>query len=114
MTLNSLIGKGAWSSMARHVRANGGAIRLADGGLIVDRTPGHDGDLVGKLQNLVKVFRYEQHRGAAVALFHDLRADFRNRRKIETKAGIGDDEDVDVAGELARQNGALHVAAGEI
>ena len=38
----------------------------------------------------------------------------RHRREIEAEAGIGGDQDGDVAGQLARQHRALDVAAGKL
>ena len=38
----------------------------------------------------------------------------RDCREIEPEAGIGGDQDGDVAGKLARQYGALDVAAGKL
>ena len=67
-----------------------------------------------ELEDFVEILRDEQHRRAAVALLHDLRADVGDGREVEAEAGIGDDQHVDVAGELARQHRALHVAAGEV
>ena len=37
-----------------------------------------------------------------------------DRGEVEAEAGVGDDQHVDVAGQLARQHGALHVAARQV
>ena len=89
------------------------AVGLGDRRDVVDRAARHHGDAVGELEDLVEVLRHQQHGGAAVALLHDLRADLGDRGEVEPEAGVGDDQHVDVAGELARQHGALHVAARE-
>ena len=40
--------------------------------------------------------------------------DLRHRREVETEARIGGDHDVDLAAQLARQHGPLHIATGEL
>jgi hypothetical protein len=37
--------------------------------------------------------------------------DFLDRRKVQAEHRVGRDQHIDVAGQLARQHGALHVAA---
>ena len=66
-----------------------------------------------ELQDLVEVLADQQHGGAAVARLHDAGADLGDGREVEAEAGIGDDQQVALARELARQHGALHVAAGQ-
>ena len=97
--------------MCRPMRAGvglGAARRLVD-----DAAVRHHDDAVGQLQDLVEVLADQQHRRAGVAGRHDPGADLGDGGEVEAEAGIGHDEEVDRVGELARQHGPLHVAAGQ-
>ena len=86
----------------------------AAGGEIGDLAARHHGDAVGEFEHFVEILGDQQHRGAAVALLDDLRANVGDGREIEAEAGIGDDQHVDVFREFAREHRALDIAAGEI
>jgi hypothetical protein len=43
---------------------------------------------VGQFEDLVEILADQQHRRAAVALFHDLAADFGDRGEVEPEAGL--------------------------
>ena len=66
---------------------------------------------IGEFEQLVEIFADQQHRRAAVSRRHDLGVDLRHRREIQPEAGIGGDQDLDVAAEFARQHRALDIAA---
>ena len=97
-----------------HVAADVDEVGFA-GARLVDQSAVEDNDdAVGELEQLVEVLAHQQHRCAAVAHLHDLGVDLRHRGEIEPEAGISRDHHIDLATELARQHGALHVAAREI
>ena len=101
-------------SVTGHVASDGRAVGGGCVGEISDLAARHDRDAVGEFQDLVEVLRHQENGGAAVTLLHDLRPNVGDRGEVEAEAGIGDDEHVDVAGQLAREYGALHIAAREI
>ena len=100
--------------MPGHVAADLGEIGLACARFVDDRAVEHYDHAVGEFEKLVEVLADQQHRGAAVARCHDLGMDLRHRREIEAEARIGGDQDIDLAGKLPCQDGALDVAAGEL
>src|SRR5258708_23697487 len=97
-----------------HVAADSGEVGGTRCGLVNELTVENDDDPVGQLEQFIEVLADQQHRRAAVADRHDLGVDLRDRGKIEPKAGIGRDHDIDLAAELACQHRALNVAAGEL
>ncbi len=73
----------------------------------------HHHDPVGQFQDLVEILGNQQHRRAAVARRHDTRAHFRHRLHVQPETRIGDDQQLHVPVQFARQHAALHVAAGQ-
>ena len=90
--------------------------RSALGGrsLVHDRTFAHDHDAIGEREDFVEVGADEQHGRAGVARAHDARANLGHRGEIQAETRVGDDQQLHLAGQLARQHGALHVAAREV
>ena len=70
-------------------------------------------DPVGERQDLVEFGRDEQDRGSPVAEFDDLLVDELDRPDVEAAGRLGDDEHLDVAGQLAGDDHLLLVAARE-
>ena len=100
--------------MPRHMSADLGAVGGVGRRLISESAARHHQDAVGELEQLVEVLAHQQHGGTAVARRHDLAADHGHGGEIQAEAGIGGDEDIDLAAELARQHDALHIAAREL
>ena len=95
--------------------AHEGAQRIAVGfarvHLVHDAAFAHHGDAVRQRQQLVQVFADQQHGTAAVAHVHQALVDFGHGRKVEAEHRVGDDHHVGIVAQLARQHGALHIAA---
>ena len=81
--------------------------------LVDDPSVEHDDEAVGQLEQLVEILAHQQHGGAAIARRHDLRVDVGDRREVEAEHRIGGDQHIDLARQLARQHGALDIAARE-
>src|SRR6202021_2343044 len=99
--------------VTRHVPSDFREISLAGASLIDQFAVEHDGEPVREFEQFVEILADQQHRGAAISRGHDLRVNLRDSGKIETKAGIGGDQDFNDIAQLAGQHGALHIAAGE-
>src|SRR5262245_25560446 len=100
--------------MPRHVPSDIQRIGVTRACLVDQAAVEDHHDAVGELQKLIAVRAYQWHAAAPVAHRADLGVDLRDRREVEPEAGIGRDHHIDLAAELARQHGALHVAAGEL
>ena len=71
----------------------------------------HDGDPVGQLQDLVELGRDEQDGGAGVALGDRLAVDELDAADVQAARRLIEDEQLQVAAELARHDDLLLVAA---
>src|SRR5260370_34493514 len=74
--------------MPRHMPADRRTIGLADRRQVIDGAFRHHGDAICEFEYLVEVFRYEEHRRAAVTLLHELREDLRERSDVEPETRI--------------------------
>src|SRR5262249_13760382 len=101
------------SMMPGHVPADRLPVSIFNRRFVNCASAGNHEDTIGKLENFIQVFRYEQHGGAAIARLHDLRADFRHGLEIEAETRIGSYQDFNIFAELAGEDGALNIAAGE-
>ena len=97
--------------MARHVPSDFGEVGFAGASFIDELPVEHHHQAIREFEQFVEVFADQQHRGAAVTRGHDLGVNLRDRGEIQPEAGIGRDQDLDLAAELARQYRALDVAA---
>ena len=100
------------SAMSQHVAADLLRVGARRRRFVRDLAAMHHHDPVGEFQDLVQVFRNQQHGGACVARGHDPGARFRHRFDVQPEARIGDDQQPDNAVQFARQHAALHITAG--
>ncbi len=105
---------GRWLAVAGHVASDDRYIRLGGGGLVDEFSVEHHHDSIGKLEDFIQVFADQQNRRPAIAGLDDLGANLRRRREIQTEAGVGGDQHLDLLGQFTRQHRALHVAAGKV
>ena len=73
----------------------------------------HDRDPVGHLEDLVELGRHEQHGRAGVALVDHLVVDELDAAHVQAARRLVEDEQLEVAVELARDDDLLLVAARE-
>ncbi len=73
----------------------------------------HHEDAVGDLEDLVEIVADKQNCGTAVRRRDDLRVDLGDRLEVEAEARIGNYDETGSPGQLAGEDGALDIAAGE-
>ena len=94
---------------ADRVAGGVGPVELADELAAVEHA-----DAVGEREDLVELGRHEQHGGARVAHLDDAAVDELDRADVEAARRLRDEQQLEVAGELAGDDHLLLVAAREV